>query len=186
MESSILTTIFSAIIGGSLGAFCLHIASKRHKRMELTFDMFRETESFIEKIEESYTILKYHLNDDGTVCVSDKSQKLEFYKNKFDTVVTIGDFLNRVAFLYLYWKIDCSLVRKNNLYNILNTFTRLLERKKFQIQVYDAKSVMESTDWSYKNWEEGWPYLKDYIQNHECDFLKNKKYRWKQLIELFL
>jgi hypothetical protein len=152
------------------------VANKRQARMKLTLEIFKETTGLIEQIEKSYTILKHDLDEEGLIYVPEDSKDQYTHKEKFDTVVTVGIFLNRVALLCLCWKVDYWLIKKNNIFNILTTFTYLLKKNKFKTQTYDVKSVQESTDWPFIDWEIGWPFLNDYMQN--------KKYWRKKLLEL--
>jgi len=183
-----LTVILSAVLGGSLCAFVLHIATKRNERMALTLTIIEQKDDLIEKIENSFDVLKYDLDLDGKVFVPSSSKAIDAIdiKQKFDTVIIVGDFLNRVAFLYFSWKINYKIIRNDELYNILVIFVYLLLKNNFKIQIYDYKGSQPSDDYIYKDWRTGWPFLCDFLECRECRFMKNEKYQWKQFFEIFL
>ncbi|MCG8687183.1 MAG: hypothetical protein MI892_20055 [Desulfobacterales bacterium] len=182
----VYATIISALLGGSIGALCLHIATKRRNRIELTLKIIEQKNEMIEEIEQSFDILKYHLDANGEVFVPqepNESDALEA-KQKFDTVILAGDFLNRVAFLYLVWRVNYKMIKNDETYKIMLNFVYLLSKTKFKIQVYDAKSVQPSDDYIYRDWQNGWSFLSDFLELRGGQLFENKKYIKERLFEI--
>lgn len=182
-----VSLFLSSILGGFLGAWMVYNLGKRQNRLTLTLQLLEETEDLIEKIEKSYYILKYQLSEKGKVYIPgqegtqnsiDVARKIQKESKKLnDIIIAVGDFLDKTAMLYILGKLNRSIYKKTNAYNIIRDFTNLVKEKKFKIAKYNIKSIQEKDDYFYVNWEVGWHYL--------SELSLNKKINFRTFFELF-
>jgi hypothetical protein len=160
-------------VGGLFGSLLSVRATNKNIKLQLELEIYRRFEELVEPIEDSYTVLRNYIDENGLVFPDEKLPPIELnveadvpIKRKlyYDTVIEVGNFFDKVSYLYFRSSIGKDVAEESTIREAITGFSELCKKKKFKVSSFKNSQV--GTDWN-NTWK------------HIEKFVARKRSKWR-------